>query len=127
MTVSLESAGKAAEVEILVNGEVATRVAVAEGPQLTEVRLPIATSSWIAARSPYVLTSPVYVLVAGRPIRASADDICYLWRSVEHLEQLVMTGRLNLYGSKAEALSAYEDAVRELQRRYMESGGGGCR
>jgi hypothetical protein len=72
------------------------------------------------------LTSPVYVLVGGRPIRASPGDICYLWRSVEHLEDLVRMRLLNLYESQDEALAAYREAVNELQRRFAESGGGVC-
>ena len=92
MTVTLETAGSAADIDVLVNGEPATRVSVAAGVQLAQVKLPIAKSSWVAARRRYALTSPVYVLVGGQPVRASADDICYLRRSVEHLEDLVTTG-----------------------------------
>jgi cysteine-rich repeat protein len=127
VTVTLETAGKAAEVEVLVNGEVVTRVSVADGLQVAQARVPLSKSSWIVARSPYVLTSPIYVLVGGLPVRASPDDICYLWRSVEHLAQLVMTGRLNLYDSEGEALEAYKEAVGELRRRFGESGGDSCR
>jgi cysteine-rich repeat protein len=127
VTVRLETAGRAADVEVLVNGEIATRVAVAEGHQAAQARVPVSKSSWIAARSPYVLTSPVYVLVGGRPVRASPDDICYLWRSVEDLEELVRIGGLRLFESKDEALQAYREAADELQRRFAESGGGLCR
>lgn len=127
VTVTLETAGAGAAVDVLVNGEAVTRVPVAAGSQLTQVQVPVSKSSWIAARSPYVVTSPVYVLVAGRPIRASSDDICYLWRSVEHLEDLVTSGRLRLWASEDEGLAAYKEAVGELQRRFVESGGGTCR
>jgi hypothetical protein len=127
VTVTLETAGSAADVEVLVNGEVAARVPVAGGPQVAQARLTVSRSSWIAARSPYVLTSPVYVLVGARPVRASADDICYLWRSVQHLEELVVLERLRLFRSKDEALQAYREAAGELQRRYAESGGQSCR
>ena len=89
--------------------------------------MPILKSAWIAARSPRVQTSPVYVLVGGQPIRASADDVCYLWRSVEDLEGLVTSGRLRLTDSRDEALRAYGEAVTELQRRFVESGGQSCR
>ena len=58
-----------------------------------------------------MLTSPVYVLVGGQPIRASANDVCYLWRSVEDLEDLVTSGRLRLGDSRDEALRAYGEAV----------------
>jgi hypothetical protein len=74
-----------------------------------------------------VLTSPVYVLVGGQPIRVSADDACYLWRSVEDLADLVTSGSLRLTDSREEALRAYREAVTELQRRFVESGGQNCR
>ncbi|MGE5126891.1 MAG: CehA/McbA family metallohydrolase [Betaproteobacteria bacterium] len=127
VTVTLETAGAAAGVDVLVNGQAVTRVPVAAGPQLAQVQVTVTKSSWIAARSPYVVTSPVYVLVGGQPIRASADDICYLWRSVEHLQDLVTSGRLRLYASEDVGLRAYAEAVSELQRRFAESGGGTCR
>jgi len=127
VSVTIESAGKAADVEILVNGSVAAHLPVAGGLQVAQARVRVSRSSWIAARSPYVLTSPVYVLVEGRPVRASPDDICYLWRSVEHLQDLVTTRRLRLFDSTEEALRAYGQAVGELQRRFTESGGVACR
>jgi hypothetical protein len=128
VTVTLEKAGSSpAEIEVLVNGEVVGRVPVAAGSQVAQVQVPILKSSWIAARSPHVLTSPVYVLVGGQPIRRSPTDVCYLWRSVEDLEDLVTSGRLRLTDSREEALRAYGEAVTELQRRFVESGGQFCR
>jgi len=67
------------------------------------------------------------VLVGGQPIRASADDACYLWRSVEDLADLVTSGSLRLTDSREEALRAYREAATELQRRFVESGGQTCR
>jgi len=128
VTVTLETQGPAAaDIDVLVNGEVVRRVPVAAGFPVAQVRVPILKSAWIAARSPRVQTSPVYVLVGGQPIRASADDVCYLWRSVEDLEGLVTSGRLRLTDSRDEALRAYGEAVTELQRRFAESGGQSCR
>jgi cysteine-rich repeat protein len=128
VTVTLEADGpSAADIEVLVNGEVAHRVSVAAGFQVAQVRIPVSKSSWVAARSSRVLTSPVYVLVGGLPIRASASDVCYLWRSIEDLEDLVTSGRLRLTDSREEALRAYAEAVTELQRRFAESGGQSCR
>jgi cysteine-rich repeat protein len=128
VTVTLEKEGPdAAEVEVLVNGEVSQRVPVAAGFQVAQVRLPVSKSSWVAARTRRVLTSPVYVLVGGLPIRPSAGDVCYLWRSIEDLEKLVTSGQLRLTDSRDEALRAYGDAVTELQRRFTESGGQSCR
>jgi cysteine-rich repeat protein len=127
VTVTVETAGQPADVEILVNGAVAGHVPVAGGIQVSQTRVRVSRSSWIAARSPYVLTSPVYVLVEGRPIRPSSEDTCYLLRSVEHLQDLVTTRRLSLFASTTEALQAYAEAATELQRRFTESGGVTCR
>ncbi len=128
VTVTLETAGSApAEVEVLVNGEAVMRVPVAGGVQMAQARVPITRSSWISGRSRYVLTSPVYVLVGGQPIRASAGDVCYLQRAVLDLESLVTSGRLRLTESRDEALRAYGEAVAELTRRFTESGGESCR
>jgi cysteine-rich repeat protein len=128
VTVTLETAGSApAEVEVLVNGEAVMRVPVAGGVQVAQARVPITRSSWIAGRSPYVLTSPVYVLVGGQEVRASAGDVCYLERAVLDLESLVTSGRLRLTESRDEALRAYGEAVAELRRRFTESGGESCR
>jgi hypothetical protein len=128
VTVTLETQGPAAtDVEVLVNGVAARGVPVAAGIQVVQVRVPVSESSWIAARNSRVLTSPVYVLVGGQPIRASADDACYLWRSVEDLADLVTSGSLRLTDSREEALRAYREAVTELQRRFVESGGQTCR
>jgi cysteine-rich repeat protein len=127
VTVTLETAGSGpAEVEVLVNGQPVIRVPVAAGVQVAQARAPITRSSWVAARSPHVLTSPVYVLVGGQPIRASADDACYLKRAVLDLEGLVTSGRLRLTESRDEALGAYAEAVAELERRFAESGGQSC-
>jgi cysteine-rich repeat protein len=127
VTVTVETAGSSpADIELLVNGEVVGRVPVAAGLQLAQVQVPILKSSWVAARSSHVLTSPVYVMVGGQPIRASAADVCYLWRAVEDLVDLVTSGRLRLTDSREEALRAYGEAVTELQRRFVESGGQLC-
>jgi cysteine-rich repeat protein len=127
VAVSVETAGKTADVEILVNGEVAAHVPVAGGFQVVTARVRVSKSSWISARSPFVLTSPVYVLVEGKPIRASPEDTCYLLRSVEHLQDLVTSRRLRLFDSTDEALRAYAEAAGELERRFTDSGGVSCR
>jgi cysteine-rich repeat protein len=126
VTVTIENQGKASDVEVLVNGAVVSHLPVPAGSQVAQARLPVTASSWIAARSAYVLTSPVYVLVAGRPVRPSPSDVCELWRYVEHLTQLVRSGRLALHDSEAETLAAYREAAGELQRRLAESGGSSC-
>jgi len=126
VTATVETVGPAADVQVLVNGVVAARLPVAAGAQVAQVRLPIGASSWVSARAPYAITSPVYVIVGGRPVRASAADACYLRHYVQHLLDLVATGGVRLWESKDEALRAYEEAVGELQKRFVESGGGDC-
>jgi cysteine-rich repeat protein len=127
VTATLETAGVAADVEVLVNGEPRARVSVPEGVQLAQVEVPVAQSAWIAARSHNSLTSPVYVIVGGKPIRASADDTCFLWRAVDKIEELIQVRILNLYESEPVALGAYHEAAVELQKRFVESGGSVCR
>jgi hypothetical protein len=100
---------------------------VAAGFQVAQVRLAISKSSWVAARTSRLLTSPVYVLVGDLPIRPSAGEVCYLWRSVEHLESLVTSGQLRITDSRDVALGTYAEAATELQRRFTESGGQSCR
>jgi len=78
VTATLETAGPATQVQVLVNGATVTTVAVAAGVQLVQVRVPITRSSWVSARTPNIVTNPVYVLVGGQPVRASSDDVCYL-------------------------------------------------
>ena len=61
-------------VEIIVNGKaIAQRKIVADGHvHRLELEVPIAESSWIAARVlPAAHTNPVFAIVGGRPIRAS--------------------------------------------------------
>lgn len=106
--------------------EVVQRVTAAAGFQLTQLRVPIARSSWIAARSRSVLTRAIYVIVGGQPVRASAADACCLRRSVDDLTALVTSGRLRLVEGRDPALQAYGAAAAELQRRFVESGGGVC-
>jgi hypothetical protein len=88
--------------------------------------VPIARSSWIAARSAHVLTSPAYVIVGERPVRASAEDACYLLRYVRTLRRYVTSNRIPLGPDEAEALRAYDEAAAVLERRFEEAGGQVC-
>jgi cysteine-rich repeat protein len=125
VTVTLETTGPAAQVQVLVNGAAVTQLSVAAGVQVTQARVAIDRSAWVAARTANIVTSPVYVVVAGKPIRVS-EDICYLRRYVEHLQDLVSSDRLRLFESRSEALAAYQEAFDALQQRFVESGGGAC-
>jgi hypothetical protein len=126
VTATVEAAGRPADVEVLVNGAPAARLAFPGGRQVAHARLRLEKSAWVVARSRYVLTSPVYVVIDGRPVRGPAEDVCYLLRSVEHLQDLVNSRRLRLFESTDEALRAYGEAAAELRRRLTEAGGGVC-
>jgi hypothetical protein len=73
-----------------------------------------------------VHTGSIAVVVDGRPIRASAEDACYLARYVDHLSRLVSSGAIDLEEDTAEALEAYGEARAELERRFREAGGQAC-
>jgi cysteine-rich repeat protein len=111
-----------ADVDVLVNGATAGRLHAAAGLQAASLQLTARSSAWIFARSPRVMTNPVYVLVDGRPIRASADDTCTLRREVEHVRRLA----LDRAESAAVAAAAYDEAAAILAQRYREAGGQSC-
>jgi hypothetical protein len=127
VSVTLESVAPIpVNLDVLVNGGVAASVSVAAGTQLTQLSLRVSSSSWIVARSPYTVTSPVYVVVGDRPVRASPADTCDLIQYVDHLTDLVTSRRLDLGASRDEALSAYDEARAELVKRFGEAGGQAC-
>jgi len=115
------------EVEIIVNGKVVKTVRVAPGRQVTRLDMTFDTSSWILARTLGTLTGPIYVIVDGNPIRASAADACYLMRYVDHLSDQVKKGTIDLGTDKGAALSAYSEARAEFSKRWKQSGGVTCK
>jgi hypothetical protein len=126
LTAWVESAfAEADEVQIRGNGQPLASVRVAAGAQATRVELPLAGSAWVIASSRHTMTSPVYVVVGGRPI-GNAGDACYLVRYVDHLSDLVQRRRLDLRAETAPALAAYAEARAELMRRVAAAGGTTC-
>ncbi len=113
-------------IRTIVNGAVVDSVNVAAGVQAAPLELEVQKSSWIAASTGLLQTSPVYVLVDDAPIRASAADTCYLIRYVDRLIDYVNRGKLGLGGEKSSALGVYAEAKAELQRRFAEAGGATC-
>jgi len=113
-------------VELLVNGATATSVTLAAGRQVATVRLGLPASSWLSARTRRSTTGPTYVLVDGKPIRASASDSCYLVRYADYLTGLVSDGQIDLGEDTAEAIDAYAAARGEFDRRFREAGGSAC-
>ena len=76
------------------------------------------------------MTSAIYAIVAGRPIRASADDACYLLRYVDHLRTMISTVRpdspLFLGAELAAANARWDEARADFERRFREAGGASC-
>jgi hypothetical protein len=127
LLVALESeAPEPTAVELIVNGAPAASAVLAGGRQVATLRLGLAGSSWLAARTRRSATGAIYVVVDGKPIRASAQDACYLVRYVDHLGRLVSTGELDLGEDTDDALDAYAAARAELHKRFQEAGGQVC-
>jgi hypothetical protein len=107
-------------VEIIVNGEVvATRELAADG-HIEAMKLPIdlKQSSWVAVRIlPSVHTNPVFVEVAGKPIRASR-------RSAEWCEEAVKVcwnaKQNNIRPDEREAAKVAYDQAAEIYRTIRE-------
>jgi hypothetical protein len=110
------------KVEIVVNGRaVASRTVEADGAvrDLT-FDVPVSASSWIALRHfPQLHTNPVNVIVAGRPIRASAESARWCAESVELLWENRHTKIAQ--AERADAKAAYDRAIAEFRRRAAEA------
>jgi cysteine-rich repeat protein len=127
LLVSLESQSpEALGVDLLVNGAAATSVVLPAGRQVATVRLALPASAWLSARTLRAHTGATYVLVDGRPIRASAADACYLFRYAGHLGDLVRSRRIDIGEDLPAALDAYAAAGAEFERRFREAGGTTC-
>jgi len=113
-------------VTILVNGAPTLFVPMEAGTRSAAATLSLTESAWIAATTPWATTSPIYVVVGGRPIRGPAQDICYLRRFMDHLSGLVRRGRLDLGSERGLALNTYAAVARELDVRFAEAGGTTC-
>ena len=64
-------------VEVVVNGKAVQRKTIVADGQVRELtfEVPVKESSWIAVRTlPSAHTNPIFVLVAGKPIRASRQS-----------------------------------------------------
>jgi cysteine-rich repeat protein len=127
LLVSLESeAPEATVVELLANGVTTSSVLLPAGRQVATLRLGLPASAWLAARTRRASTGAIYVTVDGRPIRASAEDACYLVRYTDHLSRLVSDGDIDLAEDTGEALDAYAAARAEFEKRFREAGGQVC-
>jgi len=126
--VSLETdVPQPSSVSILFNGELVDVVEAAPGVGSANMNFVPTKSGLLVAQASNVWTSPVYVLVDGLPIRASADDACYMARYVDYLISLVNSGAFNDLGEDFdEAMSAYEEAREVFLLRFAEAGGTSC-
>ena len=109
-------------VEIVVNGRVAARREVpADGREHdVQFQVPLDGSSWVALRQfPELHTNPVYVLVGGKPIRASRDSAQWALACVDQLWRA--RSRRIADGERAEAARAYEEARAYYQRAMSEA------
>ena len=107
-------------VEILVNGEPAARRRIQADGSLRDLafEIPIERSSWVAARIlPSSHTNPVWVTVAGKPVRASRRSAEWCLRGVndcwKQKEKFIDEDEME------DALAAYDHA-RVTYRRIME-------
>jgi hypothetical protein len=106
-------------VEVVVNGKVtATKEIIADGSiQKLNFKVAIAKSSWIAVRIlPSSHSNPIFVLVGGKPIRASRQSAEWCLKSVNQC----WTQKSPKISSREmpEAVKAYEHA-REVYRKLI--------
>ncbi len=111
-------------VEVVVNGEVVLRQPIeADGSmQEVEFQVPVKASSWVALRVlPSSHTNPVFVVVGGKPVRASRDSAEWCLKSVDQCWSQ------KVKGIRAEELEAAEEAyerARGAYRKILEEMGG---
>ena len=109
-------------VEVVVNGRVAARREVpADGREHpVEFSIRLDGSSWVALRQfPQMHTNPVYVVVAGKPIRASRDSAQWALACVDQLWRA--RSRRIADGERAAAEQAYEQARDYYRKAISES------
>jgi hypothetical protein len=109
-------------IELVVNGlAVASRKVPADGAihELT-FEIPIDRSSWVAIRQfPQLHTNPVNVLVAGKPIRASADSARWC---IETIELLWKNRQQRISpAERDEARRTFDRAIATYQRIIAET------
>jgi hypothetical protein len=113
-------AGREVPVELVVNGQVvATRNVLGDGQTRDVVftAVKIERSSWVAARIlPSSHTNPVFVLVAGQPIRASRRSVEWASKTVDACWQ---QKRATYKPAEQEPARAAYDHARGVYRRIL--------
>jgi hypothetical protein len=116
-------ASREVPLEVVVNGRaVARRNVVADGSlQTVDLEVPIERSSWIAARIlPSSHTNPVFVLVAGKPVRTSRRSAQWC---LDAVGQCWTQKKDKTAASEREAAAkAYERAREVYAQRLAETG-----
>ncbi len=110
------------EIEAIVNGQVvATRAVVADGVvRDLSLEVEIARSSWVALRiRGCAHTNPIFVLVGGRPIRASRRSADWCLASVEQCWS--QKGPKIRMRERDVAVRAYDHARAQYKRVATES------
>jgi hypothetical protein len=116
-------AGREVPVELVVNGRpVARQTVVADGRVRTlELDVPIETSSWIAARIlPSSHTNPIFVSVAGKPIRASRRSAQWC---LDAVNQCWTQKKGNIAPAEQDAARKAYDHAREVYRQLLSESG----
>jgi hypothetical protein len=106
-------------VEIVVNGKVAARQNLVADGKVRELafEVPLTESSWIAARTlPAAHTNPVFVLVGGKPVRASRASAEWCLNAVNQC--WTQKAPRIAPGELAEARKAYDHA-RDVYRQLI--------
>ena len=106
-------------VEAVVNGfPVATRTIPADGrTQVISMDVPIVQSSWVALRTyPSAHSNPIYVVVEGKPLRASRRSAEWCLRGVDQCWS--QKERFYVGEERQEAIYAYDHA-RAIYRRIL--------
>lgn len=109
-------------VELVVNGKLVSRPdIVADGrPHDLEFEVPIAQSSWIAARIfASAHTNPIYVVVGDKPIRASRKSVQWCLDGVEQCWKSKSGNRLRKE-ERADCEAAYNHAREVYRARLAE-------
>ncbi len=111
-------------VEVVVNGAAVTRKTIAADgtPQDLEFDVPIERSSWVALRIyPTSHTNPVFVVVGGKPIRASKKSAEWCLKSVDQCwSQKQNAIRPDERPAAKQAYDAARDAYRKILSESAE-------
>ena len=136
--VSLRSIAPVEHLEIVVNGVVAAQVSLPPNGTGThvdaEIPVSVASSAWVTLRAwsaasdphildgyPFATTSPIYVVVDGRPIR-HAGDAHFFVRWIERLESAAGAhGGWNDEREKAEVLGRLAAARKVFEEREAQA------